>query len=220
VRYIPDWERLADSLARVTALGLEIDEAQVDLCRAIADGKIRVRPSVNFLSESNTDRQLDQKLAGKYRDFVRAIFQRKIPFDLGSWLQPNQLDWEHSSIKARCRFEPGMEGFPGPPREAVVTIEISTADVLLVISAAGEQGEAGLRGAPVDRRRSKNSPALERATIAIRELYPAGVPQQHQLRNVELCQQVSAKLQALLTGKQKLSPVSDDTILRAAGRRK
>jgi len=63
--------------------------------------------------------------------------------------------------------------------------------------------------------RAKNRPARERARNAIKELYPKGVPNQAAEPNVHLCRRVGQKLNA--TG---LLGVSDDTILRAAGRRK
>jgi hypothetical protein len=61
--------------------------------------------------------------------------------------------------------------------------------------------------------RARNRPARERARNAIKELYPNGVPKHEP--NAHLCRQVGQKLMA--TG---LRDVSDDTILRAAGRRK
>jgi hypothetical protein len=72
----------------------------------------------------------------------------------------------------------------------------------------------GIRRAAL-RRRAKSSPALERAYGAIKELYPKGVPEQVLEPNANLCRRVGQKLsQAGLPG------LSDDTILRAAGRRK
>jgi 7-cyano-7-deazaguanine synthase in queuosine biosynthesis len=68
---------------------------------------------------------------------------------------------------------------------------------------------------PQQRRHGKSRPALERARGAIRELYPDGVPDQASEPNASLCRHVSAKLK-----EAKLPNVSDDTILRAAGRRK
>jgi hypothetical protein len=68
---------------------------------------------------------------------------------------------------------------------------------------------------PQQRRRGKSQPALERARGAIKELYPDGVPGQATEPNANLCRRVSAKLQ-----EESLPGVSDDTILRAAGRRK
>jgi hypothetical protein len=65
------------------------------------------------------------------------------------------------------------------------------------------------------RRRAKNRPTLERARGAIEELYPDGVPSQSAEPNVNLCRRVGEKLK-----KSGLPNVSNDTILRAAGRRK
>ena len=68
---------------------------------------------------------------------------------------------------------------------------------------------------PQQRRHRKSGPALERARGAIKELYPDGVPGQATEPNANLCRRVSAKLR-----EESLPGVSDDTILRAAGRRK
>jgi len=65
------------------------------------------------------------------------------------------------------------------------------------------------------RGRRKSQPARESARSAINELYPNGVPGQAVKRNANLCREVGEKL------KQAGQPgVSDDTILRAADRRK
>jgi hypothetical protein len=65
------------------------------------------------------------------------------------------------------------------------------------------------------RKRAKNRPTLERAQGAIKEIYPDGVPPQSSEPNVNLCRRVGEKLK-----KTGLPNVSNDTILRAAGRRK
>lgn len=63
--------------------------------------------------------------------------------------------------------------------------------------------------------RAKSQPALERARGVIKELYLNGVPGQAAEPNANLCRRVGERLkQAGLPG------VSNDTILRAAGRRK
>ena len=81
------------------------------------------------------------------------------------------------------------------------------------IEAAPEAAGHGPHEHP--RRRGKSKPALERARGAINTLYPGGAPGQATEPNANLCRRVSEKLkQAGLPG------VSDDTILRAAGRRK
>jgi hypothetical protein len=78
-----------------------------------------------------------------------------------------------------------------------------------------EKTRAGeVRAAP-QRSFSKTRPALERARGAIKELYPTGVPAQAAEPNTNLCRRVGEKLK-----QAGLPEVSDDTILRAAGRRK
>jgi Queuosine biosynthesis protein QueC len=68
---------------------------------------------------------------------------------------------------------------------------------------------------PQQRRRGRSRPAFERTQGVIKELYSDGVPDQASEPNTILCRRVSAKLK-----ESKLPNVSDDTILRAAGRRK
>jgi hypothetical protein len=63
--------------------------------------------------------------------------------------------------------------------------------------------------------RARRRPALERAQRVINELYPDGVPDLAAVPNSTLCRCVGAKLK-----EAKLPDVSDDTILRAAGRRR
>jgi hypothetical protein len=64
-------------------------------------------------------------------------------------------------------------------------------------------------------RRKRTTPPLDRASIAIKEVYPHGLPDQTTEPNVALCRKVGGKLK-----EKNLNQVSDDTILRAAGRRK
>jgi hypothetical protein len=61
-------------------------------------------------------------------------------------------------------------------------------------------------------KRARSRPKLERALRAIAEVYPEGVPDQATEPNSKLCQRVGEKLKGL--------QISDDTILRAAGRRR
>jgi 7-cyano-7-deazaguanine synthase in queuosine biosynthesis len=88
-------------------------------------------------------------------------------------------------------------------------------------SASGDQrgGAYVPDGAPIHGRmrrgHGKSSPALERARGAIKELYPNGVPCQSAEPNANLCRRIGEKLK-----QAGLPDVSDDTILRAAGRRK
>jgi hypothetical protein len=63
--------------------------------------------------------------------------------------------------------------------------------------------------------RARSRPKFQGALRAIGEIYPNGVPDQATEPNSELCRRVSEKLKGA-----GLPPVSDDTILRAAGRRR
>ena len=97
-------------------------------------------------------------------------------------------------------------------------------DALLAAGAERAKGWAEavkvLNEPPLDesgrsRRRAKSSPALERARGTIKELFSGVVPEQSVLPNANLLRQVGEKLRQAA-----LPAVSDDTILRAAGRRK
>jgi hypothetical protein len=65
------------------------------------------------------------------------------------------------------------------------------------------------------RRRRKSAPVRERALLAINALWPDGVPSEIILLNCTLCNEINAWLK-----KRSLPEVKDDTILRAAKRRR
>jgi hypothetical protein len=64
-------------------------------------------------------------------------------------------------------------------------------------------------------RRERARPDRENAEMVLKMLYPDGVPSQREVKNPKLIAAVERKLRD-----EKLPPVSPDTILRAAGRRK
>jgi 7-cyano-7-deazaguanine synthase in queuosine biosynthesis len=78
-----------------------------------------------------------------------------------------------------------------------------------------EPASAGSVTPERSQRRRKSQPAFERARGVINELYPDGVPGQAAEPNSNLCRRVGEKLK-----QAGLPEVSDDTILRASGRRK
>jgi hypothetical protein len=67
----------------------------------------------------------------------------------------------------------------------------------------------------LNERPNRRLPSRERALNALNELYPDGIPDQAAKPNALLCRGVGEKLRAA-----NLPGVSDDTILRAAGRRR
>ena len=91
-------------------------------------------------------------------------------------------------------------------------------DVLLQREELAHQWPAiGRKPSHEDRpaKRARSRPAFERAFGVIKKIYPSGVPEQAAEPNAILCRRVAEKLK-----ESRLRDVSDDTILRAAGRRK
>jgi hypothetical protein len=134
VAYTPDWEPLADALERVIATGLGKEEVKVDLCGAVADGKIRIRVKV---------------AARAGRGEVFANGNVGVP----PRLKPADLDWVASRP-----FEPWPIGpklgehyswISGWENKRIDLIEVSTADLIEVLC----------RGSSVDARPTLQRPA-------------------------------------------------------------
>jgi hypothetical protein len=200
MRYVSEWERLSDALARVkAATGLSSDEARIDICRAIAGGAVKIRGKLK--EHLTRHMKSDTVLEG-------------INFDIKAEIKSQDLDWEASRpmkpwIVRRGAFEPS--GF-----WHLEWIELLRTDVERVLHPLGPRGEATQHASAseaVDKNRSR--PAFERARSAVEELYPEGVPKPAAEPNAILCRRVGEKLK-----EQSLPDVSDDTILRAAGRRR
>jgi len=190
--YTPDWEPLANALKRVMATGVGEDEAKLDLCGAVADLKIRVRVRI-----------------GKYAR-KREVFSGG-NIEVPTHLAPGHFDWELSRPLVQWQIgpQPGERWIRGWEKWPLDLIELSTADVTNVLCRGAPQPAAP------QQQRGKSRPAIKRAHAAIKVLYPEGVPDQATEPNATLCRRVSAELK-----ESKLPDVSDDTILRAAGRRK
>lgn len=116
--YTPEWEPLADALERVIATGVGEDEVKVDLCRAVADRKIRIRVRV-------------AARAGRGEVFANGNVE--VP----PHLKPADLDWVASRP-----FEPWPIGpklgehyscISGWENKRIDLIEVSTADLIEVL---------------------------------------------------------------------------------------
>jgi hypothetical protein len=196
--YVSEWEWLSDAATRVmTAAGISNGEAQSDICQAIADGKVKIRGKL----ERHTTRPIrsDAVLEGK---------EFEIPTDLKS----EDLDWMRSRPVKPWFVQRGSSAHWG--HWDLEWIKLSRADVTNVLCRAGTPSES----AQPTRETSttiKSRPAFERAQRVIRELYPQGVPGQAAEPNANLCRRVAEKLK-----NEGLPDVSDDTILRAAARRR
>ena len=104
-------------------------------------------------------------------------------------------------------FETDEPGY----HQAIVDVFVSARDVLTNWPASGKLASA----LPPSGRRIRTHPARESAAAAIAQIYPEGVPEQVAEPNAALCKKVAAKLKGGLH-----EMISDDTILRAAGRRR
>jgi hypothetical protein len=112
--YVPDWGRLGDALRRVMDCGLSRDEAQHDICNAIADRKIRLRPRVEFIIHGSVDAWSNHRFAGEYRHYLGGLFDGTLSLEVPSRLGPAELNWAESRFETPWLFQPGLRDFPGP----------------------------------------------------------------------------------------------------------
>jgi hypothetical protein len=196
--YVRAWERLSEAVTFVmAAASCSQEEAKAAICQAIADGAIEIRGKL----KRHTTRSITSK-------DVLAGTDLKIPPDI----KPNELDWDQSRPLNPWPIRREIFGFSG--LWELEWIELSSADVASFLCSAAERDQLDQRSSPKVGARSRRRPAHERALQVIDELFPQGVPEQADLPNTLLCRRVGDKLKKL----GKLN-VSDDTILRAAGRR-
>jgi hypothetical protein len=196
------WERLSASLKRITDAGVAEATAKQNICNAIADRAIRFRCELRKrISRGTTAR-------GK------VIFGADV--DISAHLDPQDIDFENSRplkpwLIARERI-PFLAGY-----WTIEWVKLLKTDVTehLIFPFKSDQQYApnGPHRKPAQRR--KGQPSRERAWRVISQLYPNGVPDQATEPNAILCKRVATRL-----NEQKLPNVSDETILRAAGRRK
>jgi hypothetical protein len=181
----------------MAANGIPEDEARTDICRAVADRVVQIQAKLRKRLISGTT---DHSSILMGDDF-------DIPLDL----KPDGLDWEGSRPLTPWMVRRGSHPKAGPWE--LEWIELSRADVTRVLC-GGENGEFSKNIGHAPRARKRRRPAFDRALEAVKELYPEGVPEQIALPNSTLCGVVGAHLKS-----KNFPNVSDDTILRAAGRR-
>jgi hypothetical protein len=195
--YIPAWLRLPDAIECVmAATGQSREEAQTDICQAIADQTVQIRGKLR--KHTTSVRTWHKVLEGK--DFV-------IPPEI----KPADLDWEHS--RPLNPWAVHYEVFRVPGYWELEWIELLRTDVESAFCAQPGGAAHRIPGKTVEKSRSR--PALERAQRAFHEAFPDGDPGPVALPKPVLCRRVGEKLKEL-----GLPDASDDTILRAAGRRR
>lgn len=197
--YNSRWERLHDALTRVMqANGFSQNKARAEICSAIADGAVSFRAKLGTKMGGGTS--YDTTLNGDC-------------FRVPTGLKPGDLNWRVSRpLKAWLVPRGAVRSFGHWNLE---WIELSRADVTNVLCAPSESGD------PIQPRESdigaknRTRPKFESARRAIQALYPNGVPPQVQVPNKPLCGRVAEWLES-----SGFPDVSDETILRAALRRK
>jgi hypothetical protein len=201
--FVPEWERLADALKRVMSAGLSKIDAQRDLCRAIADQKIKIKYMIGKEEIGGKKTPRGEGIAGHMNWRMDVI---------PAQLTPHDFDWSKSRPKEPWQVP------NNPVLWDLDWIELFSADVTRFL-VAGEDRDlqsADTRTETCPKPpHARRKPTFERAQAAIKEIYPDGIPDQATEPNVLLCRKVSEKLD-----KSNLPHVSNDTILRAAGRRK
>jgi hypothetical protein len=224
---IPDWETLAETLARVmTTNELSRSKAKLDICRALRWAKLRPKYWVERV-QTPYGIEVNRRAIGQPRsrfDQRDVIGQPRVPPDL----IPNDMDWVKSRPKSPWLDNRGF-------LVGIAKIELSTADVIRVLC-VGRTGrppsDALPRGlspglevqtpeplsppktdvAAADQAappRHRSSAKRNRVQRAIDEIFPAGVPEE--ITDMELFNAVSTKL-------GRLTP-SLETVRRAVGRR-
>ena len=144
-------------------------------------------------------------------------FQRYDPpwasVTIPSDLKPGELDWRASRTLQPWYVRRGADKLAG--HWYLEWIELSRSDVTNTLCTASAMD----RSTPATPRRAgtkaRSRPALEGAQRAVQSVYPDGVPDKTIERNKILCGRVGDWLKT-----NSFPDISDDTILRAAGRRK
>ena len=197
--YESPWWRLSEAVTRVIeASAVTQDEVQINITRAIAGRTIKIQCKLG--KRMGSDFGPGPVLEGK-------------DFHLPERLNPEDFDWADSRPKnpwavRRESFRPAGLWF-------LEWIELPGDDVMKLSCATQNRGKLAKPASSKPGPKSRTQPKFERASRAIRQLWPSRLPSQVELSNKELCQRVAKKLKD-----EGLGAVSDETILRAAGRRK
>ncbi len=200
MRYVSEWEPLSDAATRVMeAAGVSKEEAQSDICQAIADRAVKFRAKL--------ERHTTKGLRASKTVLEGTAFQ--IP----TAIKPKDLDWERSRPVKPWFVQRGISITHG--HWDLEWVELSRTDVTNVLCRTGTPGESAQPASRETGPTSRSRPAFQRAQRVIRELHPQGVPGQAVEPNSNLYRRVGEKLK-----EQGWPDVSNDTILRAAGRRK
>ena len=199
-RPIRTWERLLDAVNRVTAAGVIEDEAKRGICDGIADGRIKIRLTLR----KHTAKPITAH--GKILDGADVEIPARI--------EPRQMDFENSRPLGQwCVKRERIRHLAG--YWEIEWIELFSDHVTeLLIPAPDLSGPTGSQESSL-RPPGRSQTGREAARRAIAALYGDRLPDQATEPNATLCRRVGQKMREL-----GLPEVSDDTILRAANRRR
>ena len=154
--YEGEWLRLSEALTRVMeAAGISKEEARAEICRAVADRRIRIRGELGRLTTTHTTSA--EVLAGK-------AFE--IPTDLGA----ENLDWAQSCPLGTWFVR--RDHFRLQGHWSLEWIELSRADVANVLCARQGQVDPPKVFRLERGTTEKQASTATRAQQAIRQLYP------------------------------------------------
>lgn len=219
-------ESLADALTRVLATGASLSEAQTDICAAISAADIRIWWRTEKIDKDG--RILFSALRRFWAPFLKVLFPED--FDWEKSLFKGRLERENYSVSPfrrlqielsikdvqRLCFEVkakqlGLEEASSASRGFTPNTTDGAPLGHETLGPATQQAPTPLNPDNATRpARRRARPSSDSAVLALASLYPAGVPNQEQVRNAALCERVSKYLD-----QNKMEKVSDDSILRA-----
>jgi hypothetical protein len=197
MEYVPDWERLSDALKRVMSVGISKRDAQLDLCRATADRKIKIRYEIGKEIVAGIEIPRGHGMAGQ------VIWNMDI---IPRPLTPADFDWQKSQPTRPWKMP------YNPVLWHLDWIEVSSSDVTRVLI-------ANRNNAPEKPKAQTNTntsqPARALAEKALVAIFRGKIPDRTEMTDQELCGKVQEWLKETQHRK-----VGCDSIWRAAGRRK
>lgn len=122
--YVSAWELLPDAITRVTVGGRSKDMAEADLCRAIADGAVRIRGKLR----KHATRHMTSNMVLQGTDFR-----------ISPEIKPADLDWKSSRPLEPWIVRRDIFRLPGSWH--LEWIQVCRTDVTKTLCAAKEQGE-------------------------------------------------------------------------------
>jgi hypothetical protein len=198
--YTPKWERLSDALDRVMkSTSVSREKAEREICCAMADGAIAVRGKLTGHENG----------LHKSHDLVDGSDIR-IPTHLKS----EDLDWQQSRPNKPWAIGPLPRHRSG--RWNLEWIELSKADITRELMPAKKvRIPPRSKTRMAVKRKRRETPKLSAVRVALKAIFPKGIPSQKYMLNDLLADQVIEHVK-----NNNGLHVSRDTVLRAAGRRK